>query len=406
MGLQHSNSLSSSHLLRLLKRLDWDSQDRSHMEASLGFLHWYPATFIPNIPANIIEVLSSEEDVIWDPFCGSGAVGIEALRRNRCFVGNDINPIAVDITNAKLILCKNSGSIDTSLRRVRQEFLLYSSGMAKSIFFTTEPSQAVLSRSNRNELAQWYNKHIFRKLLHIKYYIYNSSLNDELKNLLNIIFLSVSRYVCAQDKSWGHIADNVKPTSEQLQEKSSFDPFSAFIQQIDRLLARMPQQSTPTEISASGMAYVGSSATFTPNCEVDLVVTSPPYPWMCDYVTSQRLAYMWSNYTYKDFIDLRSHEITPRSIRHRKDKAVRYASEVISCFKNIKQQIRKDGFLCMVLPGENDKNEERKQALTAIYSYLSESFDEICRIDRFPDLYRRSSPFTTLRAETISVWRK
>ena len=406
MSPQRNNSPSSSHLLRLLKRLDWDSQDRSHMEASLGFLHWYPATFIPNIPANIIEVLSREGDIIWDPFCGSGAVGVEALRRNRHFIGNDINSIAVEITNAKLFLCKDTREIDTALRNFRQDFTLYSSGMSKQDFFATELEQDTLSINNKNELIQWYGKDVFKNLLYIKNYISNSPLNSELKNLLNIIFLSVARYACAQDKSWGHIADNVKPTKIQLQAKSLIDPLGVFFQQIDRLLVRMPQPSTSTKIFATGKAYVDSSTIFSPESEVDLVVTSPPYPWMCDYVTSQRLAYMWSNCTSENFIDLRSREITPRSIRHKKDKAARYTSEMISCFKNIRQQIRSDGFLCMVLPGENDKNEERKGALTAIYSYLAENFDEICRFDRFPDLYRRSSPFTTLRAETISVWRK
>ena len=407
MNLQPNNSHSFSHLQRLLERLDWDSKDYSHLELSLGFLHWYPATFIPNIPSNLIEVLSSDGDLIWDPFCGAGSVGVEALKRNRTFIGTDINPIAIDITKAKLFLCKNLSQLINVCSALRQNFIFYSSELANlEDIIGKKNNDELLAPNNLKELKEWYARDVFVNLFYIKKYIYNLNCSQDVKNFLNIIFLSVARFVCAQNKSWGHIADNVKPTDEQKKNKSHLNPFYFFIQQIDRLLSKITTANSKFETTASGDAYIASAATFKPQSQVDLVITSPPYPWMCDYVTSQRLAYLWSNYSTNDFLELRSNEAGPRSMRYKKDKAERYTSAIISCFNNIKSNIKNGGLLCMVLPGALDKNEERKTALSAIYDHLSDNFEKMCYIERFPDLYRRSSPFTTLESEIISVWRK
>ena len=49
--------------------------------------------------AYIIERLTSPGDVVLDPFVGSGPVAREALLRSRKFLGFDINPVAVELTN-------------------------------------------------------------------------------------------------------------------------------------------------------------------------------------------------------------------------------------------------------------------------------------------------------------------
>ena len=57
-------------------------------------------------PAEIAEVLirqsSQPGDVVADPFMGSGSVGVAALRLGRRFLGNDLNPEAVQIAAPRL----------------------------------------------------------------------------------------------------------------------------------------------------------------------------------------------------------------------------------------------------------------------------------------------------------------
>jgi site-specific DNA-methyltransferase (adenine-specific) len=57
-------------------------------------------------PAEIAEVLirqsSQPGDVVADPFMGSGSVGLAALRLGRRFLGNDLNPEAVQVAAQRL----------------------------------------------------------------------------------------------------------------------------------------------------------------------------------------------------------------------------------------------------------------------------------------------------------------
>ena len=52
--------------------------------------------------AELIERLSNPGDVVCDPFCGAGSVGLAALRANRQFVGIDIEQRYIDATAMRL----------------------------------------------------------------------------------------------------------------------------------------------------------------------------------------------------------------------------------------------------------------------------------------------------------------
>jgi hypothetical protein len=44
----------------------------------------------------LIENLTREQDIVMDPFLGSGLISLEALHRNRRFIGLDINPFSIE----------------------------------------------------------------------------------------------------------------------------------------------------------------------------------------------------------------------------------------------------------------------------------------------------------------------
>ena len=48
--------------------------------------------------AFIVEQLSSEGDIVLDPFVGSGVIARESLTRHRRFIGFDLNPLATELT--------------------------------------------------------------------------------------------------------------------------------------------------------------------------------------------------------------------------------------------------------------------------------------------------------------------
>lgn len=106
---------------------------------SLAKLHKYWARKPAEPVARLIEAFSQAGDVILDPFCGSGAIGLEAILAGRNYIGIDLNPIAVQIAAATTDLSVTTRAVheaylDVSasartgvmdLYRIDAEFLLY-----------------------------------------------------------------------------------------------------------------------------------------------------------------------------------------------------------------------------------------------------------------------------------------
>lgn len=63
--------------------------------------HRYYGKLIPAIPRAAIREFTNEGDVVFDPFVGSGTTAVETLYAERNFVGVEINPLSVLISNIK-----------------------------------------------------------------------------------------------------------------------------------------------------------------------------------------------------------------------------------------------------------------------------------------------------------------
>jgi len=67
---------------------DWTFRKANTHEHIHG-IHPYPARMIPQIARKLIKLYSKPDDIVLDPFCGSGSVLAEANRA----IGIDINPL-------------------------------------------------------------------------------------------------------------------------------------------------------------------------------------------------------------------------------------------------------------------------------------------------------------------------
>lgn len=65
----------------------------------------HPAPFPLELPHRLINLYTYEDDVVLDPFCGSGTTCVAALKNNRKFIGYDIKEDYVLLANDRL---KNS----------------------------------------------------------------------------------------------------------------------------------------------------------------------------------------------------------------------------------------------------------------------------------------------------------
>ncbi|MFE4202124.1 DNA-methyltransferase [Aneurinibacillus aneurinilyticus] len=62
----------------------------------------HPAVFPVELPEFFIKAYSNENDVVLDPFMGSGTTAVSAAKLNRNFIGFELNPEYIEIANKRL----------------------------------------------------------------------------------------------------------------------------------------------------------------------------------------------------------------------------------------------------------------------------------------------------------------
>jgi adenine-specific DNA methylase len=82
-------------------------------------MHKYWARKPHNVVARYIEYYTDPGDVVLDPFMGSGVTVIEAAGLGRDAVGNDLNPIAVLLTEMTLVQIPRGQPPITGIRDFR-----------------------------------------------------------------------------------------------------------------------------------------------------------------------------------------------------------------------------------------------------------------------------------------------
>jgi DNA modification methylase len=396
------HKLQSSRVKRLLDELDWDCQDHLHHKTSLNIIHWYPASFITSIPGNIIDIFTEPGDSIWDPFCGCGTSALESFRKGRNFFGNDISEIAVLIAQAKLTLIEHRDCIDKEFKRLISEVGKLDFGLSFQVKDNDfiEIAKGVISIK---ELLPWYSQKTLDALLILRGLLERYDYGKQFKTAFLVIFLNVAKLACAQQKTWGHIADNVVPDKNQI-SSNDYNVFQSYA----RKLSQIMEQANRILIISGNAKYqikMEGAQTYIPPEPVDIVVTSPPYPSMADYVTSQRLDYYWLGYTVDDINRFKKEEIGPRYLRHNSKRNEVYLRGLKLCFNNIHGNLKDEGLLVLVLP-EYKNIDPRSKVIDELFDYLATLMDIRYKTPRNVDENNRWAPFKSLKKETLSIWSK
>ena len=82
--------------MKKVKHIDRALPTRGH--TPMYVMHKFFARKQEDVIRKYIEAYSHEDDIVLDPFCGSGVMVAEALRLGRKAIGIDINPVAIFIT--------------------------------------------------------------------------------------------------------------------------------------------------------------------------------------------------------------------------------------------------------------------------------------------------------------------
>ena len=361
----------------------------------------YPATFIPEIPYALIEILSQKGDVILDPFGGIGTTFIQALSLERIPYSFDINPIATNVCKTLFMLF--NPSLDKEI--IKNQLLQLCEKYNEKKDYTVNISE------NQKELFGWFEKVTFNELSFL--FQQCDQLDDTaMKAVMELVLSSILVTLSSQNKGWAYIADNVKPKEDEIRKKPVFEQYKIslknLLNDIINYEGRLPSSFKNFYSTISRGERIFADTILNSKMEeetVDLIVTSPPYPRMIDYVKSQRLSFKFFNQDFHEYIN---EETGARYRRCRKDSLASYESEIMHINEKASKLLKKGGYMCAVLP-DYEITDDRKEVIEKVVeNYTNLGLTKVFDVGRYIPSHKRtlSIQWATLVNERIYVFQK
>ena len=391
---QSNNLRNTENIAEAFRSIDW-----SFVEADTGFLthalHPYPAKFIPQIPAQCIELLSTLGELVMDPFGGSGTTALEAIRLGRRAISIDANPLGTLIGRVKN--CNLDAVATTDLRA------LHSVLIARMVEL---PQPDVLCLENGKYIPQipnidkWFPLTSRGELALIKSCIARME-SDKARD---IAMLALSRIILAAS-----FQDSETRYASKPRIISSGSTLKRFILVLAEIVDNISKTQAAIRYGVCKFITFDSrnieGAGVAPE-SVDLIVTSPPYGNANDYHLYHRFRLLWLGYDPRILggMEIGSH------LRHQKEASGfdSYLSEMKQSISGMFRTLRTGRYAVLVVGDAIYKNVPYSSA-EAMSSVADEiGFETVCTVERPIHSTKRSFAATGRRAvsEKLLVLRK
>ncbi len=342
---------------------DWSFSDKTikHTAYITHGYYTYPAKFIPQLAAKIITTHSKKNDIVIDPFMGSGTTIIEAIVNNRIGIGTDINEIAVLLAKVK------STPIDYNILANEYTNLMFILEHELNGNFQGEFQNAQKHIKLPDRIDYWFKPHIKNRLL----IILNNIL--KIKNLdVRDFFLITFAQILKSCSIW--MQKSVKPTRDL--SKKEIDPLYKFDWQAKKMIKKhgdfndILSQSIKNCIDDYRIVKNNDARNLPcENSMVTLIVTSPPYVISYEYADLHQLPSLWfgfleelsgfrkkfigSSFRERNRIKLKSkiaEQIISELGNNKKGREVEnYFADMIESFKEMKRVLKKNGKVAIVI---------------------------------------------------------
>jgi SAM-dependent methyltransferase len=308
------------------------NSDESVIRAHVHGFHSYPARLHPATALGLIEGLSKPGQVVLDPFCGSGTVLVEGALCGRQAIGVDVNPLSVLLSRVK---CARASRATMA-------------GIAKQAELAVQVAQ-----DRRSEKAlphvryspydrRWFETHVLLELdsLHAHLQrIDDPRVREPLMLVFSSLMTKVSRKAgdsaprevgkrIASGYTIRHFADRTRELLGQLEEYA-------------KLVGPKPPTVRTLEGDARRLQGVVDRS-------IDLVVTSPPYPGVFDYLEHHELRLRWLGLEADKFA--RNEIGSRRQMAQLKQAAIdRWREDFTKVLRSLARTLRPSGAACLVL---------------------------------------------------------
>jgi len=215
-------------------------------------IHPYPAMLHPLLVDFILENYAKKDDIIFDPFCGSGVTLLQAGLKNHEAFGYDINTLALLIAHVK------SAKYDIDI--LEKDFLNFKKDIKKN------KKLDVPTITNMN---YWYSESVINDLGKIRFVLKNNNYNY--KDFFIVCFAFVCRN---QSLTRNSEFKRYRMDNDKIQNAENM-VFEKIISHIEAMIEIIKNTKNPIKVPA---VFLGNSEhEISPKIKYDIVITSPPY---------------------------------------------------------------------------------------------------------------------------------
>ena len=223
------------------------------------------------------EVLKGYDDNnlnVFDPFSGTGTTGIVASKKGHMCILNEINPFLVWITNQKI---KNYTEVE------RNKIMCIFGNIIKGI-------NAYIPKENWSpdifKIDRWWDKETLRIISAVRASIVENIGEPELFNENSLIWVAFCKVIIeTSSASFNHISMSNKSEPARYEKEQIINLFQ---KNMDYII-----ESAKDEISGK-VSIINSDSRLLKGIEnIDIVITSPPYPNRISYIRELRPYMYW-----------------------------------------------------------------------------------------------------------------
>ena len=292
-------------------------------ESTFHQLSPYIGKLKSSIAGALVSQFTEPDDLIFDPFSGSGTVALEAWAAGRNVIANDLSPYAALLTRAKLFPYP---SLQAALEDIEKLSLEAAEDCAQiDLRKVPEWVRAFFHRETLREVLAW--TQVFRKRR--RWFL--------LASLLGILHHQRPGFLSfPSSHTVPYLRLKAFPPADfpQLYEYRSLrDRLEA---KIKRAFRRVPELDSTLE----RVCYAQSAHLLSPKTMVDAIITSPPYMRQLDYARDNRLR-LW-------FLGVDDPNALDQTISPRKDAFLKLMRK---CFIRWRTVLKPNGY-CVLVVGD------------------------------------------------------
>lgn len=296
MRVENAKNLTAQCVAQSVLNEPWEYADADTQQLTHN-IHRYSGKFIPQIAARAIGILTEPNELILDPYCGSGTSLLEAAVLGRQAIGIDLSPLATLIATTKVtpISSKQLFALQFQLSEWLGSFETHS----QLDLFDLTPAAAEIKAAVTNDkrgadpwYMKWFHRDILYDLLLIDHAIQRLT-DDRLRNVARVAFSDILRKSSQAHSGY----PNVMFDKNAGKRKRPIKPFLVSLERIAEMVASL--ETSKADWNRIRVKLGNNTALTLKDHSVDAVISHPPYIGSIPYAEYGALSLKWLGFDAK-----------------------------------------------------------------------------------------------------------